>query len=1169
MRLKSISLAGFKSFVDPTRVTLPSNMCAVVGPNGCGKSNIIDAVRWVMGESSAKTLRGESMTDVIFNGTTHRQPVAQASIELLFDNSTGKVGGEYAAYNEISVRRVVSREGASDYFLNGNKCRRRDITDLFLGTGLGPRSYAIIEQGMISRLIESRPEDLRVYIEEAAGISKYKERRRETENRMQRTLDNLDRLTDLREELERNLSHLKRQAQAAERYGEYKEQERELKAQLLVLQRQEQTNVATRAQREIDDFATERERYQVQVSSSISEIESLRQQITDANASTSDLQGSFYALGSEVSRIEQAIKFAKQRRDSLTRDLEQTLEGKQRELGLVDSDSQRLTELAEALTSIEPTLTREREEVARVDAALAEAESRAQAADTDWETFTQDAVLPKQQVEVQQGRKANAERNLATLSQRIDRIKQEFESLKDHEETVSLDAIVESLTEAEAAVALKSSELEKTRQALSDSREQLSHRREQQDELRRQFQVLAGQKASLEALQEDAKKDQDLDEVNEWLKDALSSEGSELLNLVSVETGYETAADLVLGSWMSSIGVDLQHLPQHPKSDLVQPPAGLSLIDAAVSESRVDDTMLAHYIKGPLGIADALSGVRVVQSWQQAMAARKELTAGQSVVSQDGLWVGKSWMRSKTQADAEQGMIARQGRLSEVAEALDEVSKKLVAVDEALDSLRQQRADLEHAVDGQQQVLQAMQQKVVELESQKRAVIAEQEQRLTRESQLKQDLSDAEARVSEEQTVIEEATQMLGRARSQVASDETSREALEDQRQAARDTVRQCRQAKQQADVALNRSEVRHRELLTQREALAQSIERARQQLESYEKREASIRSEMPTEENPDREAQHELSELLEKRLGVEAQLTQARQGLSELESVLREREQTRMQAEQAVAGVQTRSEGARLKLAETAVRIEQIDAALKELDAAVEQVTESLPEDAQESEWQVRVERIGAKIHRLGPINLAAIDETKRAEERKQYLDSQDEDLRTALETLQNAIKKIDKETRSRFKDTFDTVNAGFSELFPKVFGGGTACLEMTGDDLLDTGVAIMARPPGKKNSTIHLLSGGEKAMTAIALVFSIFQLNPAPFCMLDEVDAPLDDANVGRYARLVSEMSKKVQFVFITHNKITMEAAEQLMGVTMHEPGVSRLVTVDIEEAARLAAS
>ncbi len=1165
MRLKSISLAGFKSFVDPTRVTLPSNMCAVVGPNGCGKSNIIDAVRWVMGESSAKTLRGESMTDVIFNGTTHRQPVGQASIELLFDNSTGKVGGEYAAYNEISVRRVVSREGTSDYFLNGNKCRRRDITDLFLGTGLGPRSYAIIEQGMISRLIESRPEDLRVYIEEAAGISKYKERRRETESRMQRTLDNLDRLTDLREELERNLTHLKRQAQAAERYGEYKEQERELKAQLLVLQRQVQNSVASRAQREIDDFATERERYQTQVSSSMSEIESLRQQITDANASTSDLQGNFYALGSEVSRIEQTIKFAKQRRDSLARDLEQTLEGKQRELGLVDSDSQRLTELAEALASIEPTLAREREEVVRVDTALAEAEKTAQTADGNWDNFTQQAALPKQQVEVQQGRKANAERNLATLSQRLDRIKQELETLKEHEETVSLDAIVESLAEAEAAAMLQREELEKSREALSGSRDQLGKKREEQDELRRQSQVLAGQKASLEALQADAKDEQAQTEANDWLEQVLASEGVALLDLVSVDSGYEAAADLVLGAWVASMGANLQQL----KSDWVQPPAGLSLVDAASADRNSDTSMLAHYIKGPVGIRDALAGVRVVETWQQAMAARAELSDGQSVVSQDGLWVGRSWMRSRTQTDAEQGMIARQGRLTEISEALEKVSRDLAEVDETLTTLRQQRTDLEQAIDGQQEVLQSAQQKVVQLESQKRSVIAEQEQRLARESQLKQDLSDAEVRVSEEQTVIEEATQMLGRARSQVASDETSREELEDQRQAARDTVRQCRQAKQQADVALNRSEVRHRELLTQREALAQSIERARQQLESYEQREASIRSEMPTEENPDREAQRELSELLEKRLGVEAQLTQARQGLSELESVLREREQTRMQAEQAVAGVQTRSEGSRLKLAETAVRVEQIDAALKELEATVEAVEASLPEDADESEWQVRVERIGAKIHRLGPINLAAIDETSRAEERKQYLDAQDEDLRTALETLQNAIKKIDKETRSRFKDTFDTVNAGFSELFPKVFGGGTACLEMTGDDLLDTGVAIMARPPGKKNSTIHLLSGGEKAMTAIALVFSIFQLNPAPFCMLDEVDAPLDDANVGRYARLVSEMSKKVQFVFITHNKITMEAAEQLMGVTMHEPGVSRLVTVDIEEAARLAAS
>jgi chromosome segregation protein len=1165
MRLKSISLSGFKSFVDPTKVTLPSNMCAVVGPNGCGKSNIIDAVRWVMGESSAKTLRGESMTDVIFNGTTHRQPVGQASIELLFDNSAGKVGGEYAAYNEISVRRLVTREGTSDYFLNGNKCRRRDITDLFLGTGLGPRSYAIIEQGMISRLIESKPEDLRVYIEEAAGISKYKERRRETENRMQRTLDNLDRLTDLREELERNLTHLKRQAQAAERYAEYKAEERELKAQLLTLQRRVQAGVATRAQREIDDFATERERYQAQVSSCVSEIESLRQQITDANAGASQLQGDFYSLGSEVSRIEQAMNFAKQRRETLARDLEQTLEGKQRELGLVDSDSQRLTELAEALASIEPTLTREREEVGRVDLALAEAEKVAATADGDWDHFTQRAAVPKQQVEVQQGRQGNAERNLAALNERLARIKSELAGLSESVDETDLDTVSSDLADAEQAVVTQKTTLDSLKEALQSSRSELEALRHKQDELRREIQALTGQRASLEALQLDAQARSSGDFVSEWLGNHGIEQAAPLVEAIVVDEGFEAAADVVLGDWLVALQAELTSL----SSSIDVPPTGLTLVDAEPGERSADPLLLSHYIQLPRGLEHLMSGVRVAEDWQEALGARASLSVDESIISKDGLWVAKHWMRSRGEADAEQGIIARQSQLNAVAEAFEVASRALDGTDTRIEELRVKRAETERTIDAEQEVLQVAQQTLSRLDTQRRALIAEREQRQNREAQLRQDVTDAEVRAAEEQSVIDEAKQMLNRAQHQVESDEGVREALETARTQAREQVRQCRQEKQQADVGLNRSEVRHRELLTQREALSRSIERAREQVTNYEQREASIRGEMPTEENPDLAAQQELSELLERRLAVESQLTQARQGLSELESALRSKEQSRMEAEQAVAGVQIRSEGARLKVAETGVRVEQIDAALSELEVTLESVEESLPEDADETEWQVRVERIAARIHRLGPINLAAIDETTRAEERKEYLDAQDDDLRTALETLQNAIKKIDKETRSRFKDTFDTVNAGFAELFPKVFGGGTACLEMTGDDLLDTGVAIMARPPGKKNSTIHLLSGGEKAMTAIALVFSIFQLNPAPFCMLDEVDAPLDDANVGRYARLVSEMSKKVQFVFITHNKITMEAAEQLMGVTMHEPGVSRLVTVDIEEAARLAAS
>jgi chromosome segregation protein len=1018
---------------------------------------------------------------------------------------------------------------------------------------------------MISRLIESKPEDLRVYIEEAAGISKYKERRRETENRMQRTLDNLDRLTDLREELERNLTHLKRQAQAAERYAEYKAEERELKAQLLTLQRRVQAGVATRAQREIDDFATERERYQAQVSSCVSEIESLRQQITDANAGASQLQGDFYSLGSEVSRIEQAMNFAKQRRETLARDLEQTLEGKQRELGLVDSDSQRLTELAEALASIEPTLAREREEVGRVDLALAEAEKVAATADGDWDHFTQRAAVPKQQVEVQQGRQGNAERNLAALNERLARIKSELAGLSESVDETDLDSVSSELADAEQAVVTQKTTLDSLKEALQSSRSELEALRHKQDELRREIQALTGQRASLEALQSDAQARSSGDFVSEWLGNHGIEQAAPLVEAIVVDEGFEAAADVVLGDWLVALQAELTSL----SSSIDVPPTGLTLVDAEPGERSADPLLLSHYIQLPRGLEHLMSGVRVAEDWQEALGARASLSVDESIISKDGLWVAKHWMRSRGEADAEQGIIARQSQLNAVAEAFEVASRALDGTDTRIEEFRVKRTETERTIDAEQEVLQVAQQTLSRLDTQRRALIAEREQRQNREAQLRQDVTDAEARAAEEQSVIDEAKQMLNRAQHQVESDEGVREALETARTQAREQVRQCRQEKQQADVGLNRSEVRHRELLTQREALSRSIERAREQVTNYEQREASIRGEMPTQENPDLAAQQELSELLERRLAVESQLTQARQGLSELESALRSKEQSRMEAEQAVAGVQTRSEGARLKVAETGVRVEQIDAALSELEVTLESVEESLPEDADETEWQVRVERIAARIHRLGPINLAAIDETTRAEERKEYLDAQDDDLRTALETLQNAIKKIDKETRSRFKDTFDTVNAGFAELFPKVFGGGTACLEMTGDDLLDTGVAIMARPPGKKNSTIHLLSGGEKAMTAIALVFSIFQLNPAPFCMLDEVDAPLDDANVGRYARLVSEMSKKVQFVFITHNKITMEAAEQLMGVTMHEPGVSRLVTVDIEEAARLAAS
>ena len=1165
MRLKSISLSGFKSFVDPTRVVLPSNMCAVVGPNGCGKSNIIDAVRWVMGESSAKTLRGESMTDVIFNGTTQRQPVNQASIELLFDNSSGKITGEFAAYSEISVRRLVSREGTSDYFLNGNKCRRRDITDLFLGTGLGPRSYAIIEQGMISRLIESKPEDLRVYIEEAAGISKYKERRRETENRMQRTLDNLDRLTDLREELERNLTHLKRQAQAAERYAELKAEERQLKAQLLVLQRRSQAGAQSRAQREIDDFLVEREKYQAAVASVTAEIESLRQQISESNQVTNDLQGQFYSLGSDISRIEQAIQFARERRESVAKDLEQTLEGKQRELALSTADGQRFEDLAEAIAAIEPTLQREQADAAHCADQLAKAEAAALDAERQWDEFTTRAAVPRQQVEVQQGRLSNAERNIATLEQRLLRLGESIEAAKPDNDSEQLELLTGQLAQAETMVNNEREAIERLKASVVEQRERGDTLRAQQDELRREIQMLEGQRASLEALQSNSG-DTDDEAIRDWLDRRHLGNLQSVIEVISVDEGYERAAELVLRDALSGLVLDSAQAITAEGGEL---PAGLTLISGAKTNRSNNSGLLAHFLSVPSGLGALIDEVRVVDSWEQALSARASLNDRESVVSRDGIWVGADWIKTSIDGQDEAGLLARQRQLTEVVEQVATKSAMLGDVDTQLQSAVTALHMIESEINDKEAFLDDALRQRAAAESERAAKVSEAEQRRIRVEQLQRERDETESLLTTERTLLTDAQQTLVSVKEQVGSDDKSRTDLEALREQARSEVQRCRSLKQQADGALGTSQVKLRELLAQREALERSIERAKTQLAEYESREAALRSELPEDDNPDAAAQSELKALLNQRLVVERQLTAARQSLSELEQTLREKEQAKMVAEQAVQGVQGKSESARLKLTESNVRIEQIDTAIAALDTTLADAEEGLPEEADEAEWQVRVERVSARIHRLGPINLAAIDETSRAEERKEYLDAQNEDLMSALETLEAAIKKIDRETRQRFKDTFDTINAGFSELFPKVFGGGTACLEMTGDDLLDTGVAIMARPPGKKNSTIHLLSGGEKAMTAIALVFSIFQLNPAPFCMLDEVDAPLDDANVGRYARLVREMSQKVQFVFITHNKITMEGADQLMGVTMHEPGVSRLVSVDIEEAARLAAS
>ncbi|TCO77803.1 chromosome segregation protein SMC [Chromatocurvus halotolerans] len=1165
MRLKSIKLAGFKSFVDPTTVSLPSNMCAVVGPNGCGKSNVIDAVRWVMGESSAKNLRGESMTDVIFNGSVNRQPVGQASIELVFDNSDGGVGGEYASYAEISTRRLVTREGQSEYFLNGTRCRRRDITDIFLGTGLGPRSYAIIEQGMISRLIESKPEELRVFIEEAAGISKYKERRRETESRMRRTLENLERLTDLRDELERQLQHLQRQAQAAEKYREYRAEERRLKAELQALEWRKLTEQLQDSAHRVGELEVQLEAVLAEHQQLATAIEQHRQTQVERSDVLNEVQGRYYALGAEVSRIEQSIQHQQERSRQLREDRAQTAINLEQALSHLAEDRTRLEAWEEELAALVPEselLAAKDEESAE---ALAVAEEGMQTWQQRWDEFNQRAAEPRQRAEVQQSRIQHLEHALKRLQSRVEQLAAEQQNLAPQEGDDDPGLMREELAEAELIIGEYEEQAETLAESVAQTREQSTAQASQLDEARSELQQLRGRCASLEALQQAAVEDSS-DGFSAWLSRNGLQDAPRLLSRMTVEDAWQPAVETVLGNYLQAVCVD-------SIQSLAGATAGFEQGSLALVESGDDRAgpagSLASRVSSSGWLGSLLLHVRTAADADAAHAMRGSLAAHESVITPDGLWMGANWLSLSRGDDPASGVLRRQQELETLTASIDALEARarsltegLASQEEALRLVETQRQDV-------QRELQAATRRSADIAARLKAQEARQEQIQARRDGIARDINDARAQFAAEQASLAEARQILAEAIEQLEADSGERETLLSARDTTRTQLDHARQQARHDRDAANQAAMRRRGLQTQIETIRSSIDRTEAQVAQLSERQAQLDAGLGESESPVQALREELERQLELRLASEADLGTARQQVTEVEHQLRESEQQRAAIEQRAASARATLEQERLQRQTLQVQQQVVERQLGELERTPQEVLESTPTDASSDLWQQQLEKVAARIVRLGSINLAAIDEYSQQSERKQYLDAQNEDLVSALDTLESAIRKIDRETRSRFQDTFEKVNAGLQDLFPRVFGGGSASLEMTGDDLLDTGISIMARPPGKKNSTIHLLSGGEKALTAIALVFSIFQLNPAPFCMLDEVDAPLDDANTGRYARMVKEMSDKVQFIFITHNKITMEMADQLLGVTMHEPGVSRLVSVDVEEAAELAAS
>lgn len=1166
MRLTKIKLAGFKSFVDPASFHLPSNLVGIIGPNGCGKSNIIDAVRWVMGESSARHLRGESMADVIFNGSATRKPVGQASVELIFDNSHGRLGGPWAHYTELSIKRLVTRDGQSHYFLNGNRCRRRDITDIFLGTGLGPRSYAIIEQGTISRIIEAKPEELRTFFEEAAGISRYKERRRETETRIRHTRENLDRLTDLREELNHQLQHLQRQARIAEQYRHYKAEERRLKGELLALRWRTLSAEITAQETTVRDQENALEAILAEQRKMESRWERGRIQQANLTEEFTQSQQQYYAIGSEITRLEQYLGHQRELRQRQEKELQQTQQALDHVLAQIHLDKERITELECALREAEPAFEEVQAVEAEVVAQLEVMETAMQEWQAAWEGFNQRTGEAQRLAEVEGARIEQLERQLLNHERRLERLRLEREELAATDLLEELAALQQAEQTAEAELTAAQTQLVQIGSHFDQRQEKQRQLTAEINQLQECIQADHGRLSSLETLQEAALGRRG-NAASQWLKELALEQAPRLAECLNVEPGWEQAAETVLGTHLEAVCVpDLEALAT-AVIDLER--GGLRFFETKVDGSApVVAQGLAGKIQALWPVNNLLAGVRVIDNVKQALNQRSALREGESFITPDGIWLGQNWMQVRRGDDEKTGMLIREREIQALRVNRERNAEALRQLNETLEVIYGELQDLECSRVEWQDRVNCGHREHAHLQGQVNALSVRVEQNLARCEALTEEQEELVYQAEQDGEALQLSRMRVEEALQSLEDLVAERQTLVEQRDTLRNAVQERRKQAQDARQTVQQQalagEALRTGLLSTRQAL-QRLERQRDQLQA---RHGQLSGDVGPDEESQAAAQEQLEQLLDARIAAEKALDNVRQRVAAQDNELRGLEQARISREHRAQEVRQHLEEQRMALGEANVRRQILLDQLQELGILLDTVLASIPHDAEEALWQEQLTKLAGRIQRLGAVNLAAIEECVQLTERKQYLDAQNEDLVEALATLENAIRKIDRETRTRFRETFERVNNDLQKLFPRLFGGGQAYLELTGNDVLDAGVTIMARPPGKRIGNIHLLSGGEKALTAVALVFAIFQLNPAPFCMLDEVDAPLDEANVGRFGELVQEMSEHVQFIFITHNKGTMEIARHLSGVTMHEPGVSRLVAVDVDEAVRLAA-
>jgi len=1164
MRLTKLKIAGFKSFVDPTIVTFPSSLTGVVGPNGCGKSNIIDAVRWVMGEISAKHLRGESMADVIFNGSAARKPLGSCSVELVFDNSEGKIGGPYASYNEVALRRSVSRDGTSDYFINGTKVRRKDITQLFLGTGLGTRSYAIIEQGMISRIIEARPDDLRAFLEEAAGISRYKERRRETESRIAQTRENLDRLNDLREEVEKQIRHLQRQAATARRYQALKEEERKLQAEVFALRLQ-----SLDAEAGVRDAATVHCDTAMQAAlADLREAEARIEKIRVDQSAKADalraIQERFYAAGGEVTRVEQSIEHAREMRERQRADLEQS-EAQVTELaGVIERDRSQLQALAQELATAVPGLDAAHEEERAAALELERCEQWLTTWQQACDAHARSVASGQRETQVERARIEQLDNQQHRLVQQRERHELQRSTLAQLEPTVALETLAQQADLARDAGQKAAADLAQLLQELATARDQEREQGEALKELRARWQQSLGLKVSTEALQQ-AALGKASGKITEWLKSKSLDQHPRVAQQLRVEHGWERAVETVLGSYLEAVCVD----GLDSVTDLLGGfDGGHLVLVSAGAEAAADSASLRARVSGAPYLYSVLGSVFTAETLPEALRVRRTLGAGQSVVTRDGVWLGADWLRLSRDPEPHTGVIEREETLRALRAEVSRLETEVKNGEHEMERRHERVRECEDRRERLQTEVNRLHREHVDRRAEHDSAQARRADAERRLSQLETGLADVTAELDRTSTDLRSARARMETAIDVLAALEPQRIELENERErlraeqtAARANAQSTRQLARELALQVESRRTSHA-------ALESTLARLDKQHGDLLQRRDELLRQLAADQAPLAALEAELERALHARAQVESELHAARVASEDLDALLRERESEKGALDERVEAARAALDDARLAAQQVRVRRESIAEQLAATSFELPALLAGLAPEATAETWEADLQETKGKIERLGQVNLAAIGEFKEQSERKEYLDRQCKDLTDALETLEVAMRKIDRETRTRFQETFDKVNAGLKEKFPRLFGGGHAYLEIEGEESEGSGVSVMARPPGKRNSTISQLSGGEKALTAVALIFAIFDLNPAPFCLLDEVDAPLDDNNIGRFCDIVREMSRSVQFIFITHNKATMEMAAQLVGVTQNEPGVSRLVAVDVDEAVRMAA-